>query len=152
MKKLVYLIIIIGVSLGIYLNYYQGIKIGKIKSIKIENIKMSRFDLKITLPVENKFFIPITISGVDMDFAINGANAGTIKLNENIELQANTKKDIVFPVSIGMEDVLNNFMSIIKSISMDKAEIKLSGVIKVKTFFMTKNFPIENLDNVELKK
>jgi LEA14-like dessication related protein len=133
-------------------NYYNPLKIGEIKSIRVDDVSTNSMHLAILMPVENILFFDIKLVAVNLDFKINGIDAGKIESIEDIDLPANSTTDVNFPAQLKFQDFLSNFLTLLQSVSSDNAEISLKGTLRLKMLFIEQDISIDKSNVVTLKK
>ncbi len=152
MKKLTVVLVIVAAIVAGFTFWKPSIEIGQIKNIRVKSIQMDNIKLELIVPVKNSNLLSIKLQKVDVDFFINGVNAGKVNLSEEVKIPANEVKELTFPIEIHMQDMLSNFVGLLSSISADKAEIHLKGTFTIKTLFLTKDINVDKLNIVPLKK
>ena len=145
MKKYLYIILL---SLPLFFSgcsSYEEIKVTKIKDVTYEELKGKMLRLAIIATVDNPNFFNVKIKNANMDLRLNDRVIGKVIQVEQIELAGRKQKDYKIQISIEIQDIMSNFITLSRMLMNEPKNLNLSGTVQVKSFLYSKTFHIDRL-------
>lgn len=130
----------------------KEVNVGKIEGVKIHDISKDGVKLELIVPIENKNNFKIKIKNVKLALDVNKVSMGEIKKIKKVVIPANSKETHSIYVEAKIENLMAGTMSLASGLLKNKANIKVSGYIKAKAFFISKKIEIEENNPVNLFK
>lgn len=130
--------------------FIKAVKIQKIEKIEVSKLSLTSAILNLYLKIDNPNIFKIRITDIDLDVMIENEHIGSIQETEDIELQANSEQVVIVKLNVSFSNVISKAFRIVKLLSRQDANIKLTGTIQTKSFIITKTIHIEEEDLVSL--
>ncbi|HBS89090.1 MAG: hypothetical protein A2W91_06490 [Bacteroidetes bacterium GWF2_38_335] len=130
----------------------KEVNVGKIEGVKIVDISKESVKVELMMPVENKNNFKIKIKDVDLEVAVNKVNMGKVTKIKKVVIPRNSNETHSFLIEAKLDNVLMGGVSLAGSMFKNKANIKVSGHIKAKAFFVSKKIKIDENNPVKLFK
>jgi len=124
---------------------YEEIRVTKIKDVTYEELKGKMLRLAILATVDNPNYFNVKIKNANMDLRLNDRIIGKVTQVEQIELAGRKQKDYKIQVSIELNDMMSNLISLSRVLMNEPRNLNLSGTVHVKSFLYSKTFHVDRL-------
>lgn len=130
----------------------EPLSISKVESVNIENYSSGELSLKLSVKVKNPNNLKFKIKDNHLDLVLNGKEIGTAKVKETIIIQKHSDDSHVFFVDATLSKMaFAGIPGLLGIISGKPVELKIKGNVKIKTLGLSKKYPIEIIEKIDLK-
>lgn len=129
----------------------KPVEIVSIDGVKINKINEQGVEIDITVTLKNPNNMRFTVTGADLVGDLNGISLGDIKLENKVRIPRNSEKSHTFRVSSSVANILaGGISSVISAFTKGAPTVKIKGDLKVRSWLMTRRFPIEFTKKIPL--
>ncbi len=121
--------------------------------IDVTNIQIQRKGIQIDMQIKNPNFFAITLSDIVMDLYIDNFEFEDVEYTPQIKLKPFSKK--YYPVLIDikpLEHPMESSGALMSLLTQDSTEVKMNGLVTVKTFLGKKRIKFEETIYIKYKK
>jgi LEA14-like dessication related protein len=131
-------------------NFFKPVKIGKLKSFKINQISLQSVNLDITLPVKNPNYFQINVQKLDLDIQVNGMDIGSVAEERNFEIPARSDKELSLNLNLKLKNFFNSTIALMQVASQKEVRVGVKGKVQAKVLMVSKTVEINQEEQVKL--
>ena len=130
----------------------KPLEMGKVESVNIEDFKSGELSLKVNVKVNNPNYLNFKIKDNHLDLLINNRELGVARVKEAIIIKKHTDDSYEFLVDVTLSKMpLIGLVGLIGVLKDKPVELKIKGDIRVKTLGISKKYPVEIIEKIDLK-
>jgi LEA14-like dessication related protein len=134
-------------------NVFESIEVGEVQGINFTKIDDRKISFEVLIPIENPNGFSFKITAVDLDVIVNNEYLGKIKNVGNLLIHKQSDEIYNFPLDVEYSgsNILKGAFTLFSLFLDRKAEVKISGFIEVRSFWVTKKLDVDEQSVVVIK-
>ena len=134
-------------------NVFERIEVGEVQGINFTKFDDRKVSFEVLIPIENPNGFSFNITGVDLDVIVNNEYLGKIKNAGDVLIHEKSDEIYTFPLDVEYSgsNILKGAFTLFSLFLDRKAEVKISGFIMVKSFWLSKKLDVDEQSIVVIK-
>lgn len=134
-------------------NFIEGIQIGEVQGINLTKFDSKKVSFEVLIPIENPNRFNFKITEVDLDVIVNNEYLGKIKNVGDVVINQQSDEIYNFPLDVEYSgsNILKGAFTLFSLFLDRKADVRISGFIKTKSFWFTKKLHVDEQSVVVIK-
>jgi LEA14-like dessication related protein len=129
----------------------KPLTVSKIENVKLNNFSKNSAAVEVTMVVKNPNRLRLKVVDNHLDLYLNSAEMGRVKIKDRIVIPKKSEKAYTFIIETEFSKLaLNSIPSLLSMFQTKQVELKLKGDVKVRSWGISKTFPIEIIEKVPL--
>ena len=130
----------------------EPVKVGAVQDFSIGKITSKDVTVHFSVPIENPNKFSFKITKVHLEISLGKQKAGLINKINKVNIPAHSKDVHKFEAKINFSELGSDITQLAPLFMKNKANVKLKGYIKVRSFPITKKIIVDNESLVKLLK
>ncbi|OFY28073.1 MAG: hypothetical protein A2275_13445 [Bacteroidetes bacterium RIFOXYA12_FULL_35_11] len=130
----------------------EPVKVGTVQDFSIGKITSKDVTVFFTVPIENPNKFSFKITKVHLEISLGKQKAGLINKINKVVIPAHSKDVHKFETKINFSELGSDITQLAPLFMKNKANVKLKGYIKVRSFPISKKINVENESLIKLLK
>ncbi|HET8962693.1 MAG TPA: LEA type 2 family protein [Chitinophagales bacterium] len=152
-NRYLFFILIVGCTGLASCGDFEEVRFSGIENVQITKLSQQGAEAQVTARIKNPNSTSFTIYKSDLDVSLNGLNAGTAHLTDNVKIKSNSEESYTFRVKSDFSSLsLTDLPQLISIATSKNVKVGLKGNLSVGKFFYKRNIPVEINENVPLSK
>jgi LEA14-like dessication related protein len=129
----------------------EDVTVKEVQNVQVKNMDKNHIDLAIDVLIENPNTLSFKVKDVDLAIDINGQSIGKAQLSEGFSIKGNSSE--VYSVELSAESgktLQELWPSLLLSAFSQKIEVRIYGDIKGGALLLSKTFPVDHTEKVNL--
>ncbi len=151
-KKLI-LLVLVCIGTLTSCSDFQEVSFSGIENVEIVKLSQEGAEAKITAKIKNPNSTSFTVYKSDLNVSLNGLNAGTAHLTDNVKIKRNSEDTYTFNVKSNFSSLsLSDLPQLISIATARNVKVGIKGNLLVGKFFYKRSIPVEVDQSVPLNK
>ncbi len=124
---------------------FHSVEVGEVQSINFTRFGNQKVTFELLIPIENRNFLNFKIKDVDLDVIVNNEYLGKITNVEEVLVFNRSNESYTFPLDIEYTgtNILKGALTLFSFFLERKAEVRIAGFIRVKSFLFSKKIDVD---------
>jgi len=140
MRKILF-IISVAIAVGSCIGE-EDISIGEVKQFQVKNIAGTNIKCAAEIEIENKYFLPVTISEGNLEAYSGKDQIGKVVLLKPVRIKSKTKEVYLLDLEIEITKPLSGLKSVIGSLFGKKSDYELKGTLMARQLLISRKIEI----------
>ena len=130
---------------------YEEVTVENVSDVKIKKFSAKSIDVEVALQIKNPNKYKISIVDSDLELFVKNSKIGSATIKENIVLPKKSNKVHRFTIQTTYKQILSGAVpTLIGLIGKKSVELGVKGSIKARAKSISKRFPVEFKERVQL--
>jgi LEA14-like dessication related protein len=129
---------------------FEDIQIGEPQEFVVQGFEDNLLKISVALPVENPTLNRIKIQEIDAQVFLNNQYIGKLIVDEQVVIKPKSSNLYQLPVKVRIANILNTAFIMMSMRKGQQIEIRIEGVVKVRTLLLTKTIEINESNNITM--
>lgn len=130
----------------------KPVSVQNVEGLNINSPDMNEIEVALTLKIDNPNNYAITVKKIDLNVNAGGIDLGKVLVEQKVKIPAKSVTSQTFNFNVSLSQLgAAAIPAGFALLSKGDLKIKAEGKIKAKAFLISKNFPVNFSDEVNLK-
>lgn len=124
---------------------FHSVEVGEVQGINFEKFGNQKVTFELLIPIENKNLLNFRIREVNLDVIVNNEYLGKITNVDDILIFQKSNQIYSFPLDIEYTgtNILRGALTLFSLFLERKADVRISGFIRVRSFLFSKKIEVD---------
>lgn len=130
---------------------YKEVEVKEVSNVRIKKMTTEKIEIELTMKISNPNNYKISVVDSDLELYVKNKKIGATNIKEKIVLPKKSEEHHKIVIETGLADMLTGAIPVLVGLVFDRSiELEINGNIKARAKSLSKTFPVNFKDRVEL--
>jgi len=130
---------------------YKEVEVKEVSNIRVKKFTTENIQIEVTMKISNPNNYKISVVDSDLELHIKSKKIGAANIKGKIVLPKKSVENHKIVIETGLADMLSGAIPVLVGLVFDQSiELEINGNIKARAKSLSKTFPVNFKDRVEL--